>query len=60
MKKYNDYKSDKSEKDLTNDELYKIGVKGKTQYNSLFNWVTIEKIWVEHGEIKIWKRKPFK
>jgi hypothetical protein len=35
-----------------------IGVKGEKQQEPLFHWETIEKWWIENGEIKIWKREP--
>ena len=42
------------------DDKILIGVKSKKRYEPLFHWETIEKWWVENGEIKIWKREPFR
>jgi hypothetical protein len=45
---------------MEKDDKILIGVKGEKQHEPLFNWETIEKWWIENGEIKIWKREPFR
>jgi len=45
---------------MKKDDKILIGIKGEKQYNPLFHWEIIEKLWVENYEIKIWKREPFK
>jgi hypothetical protein len=45
---------------MEKDDKILISIKGAKQYEPLFHWETIEKWWVENGEIKIWKREPFR
>jgi len=45
---------------MKKDNKILIGIKGKKDYESIFHWETIERWWVENGEIKIWKREPFR